>query len=191
MLKSMLRLLPFLLIALLVAPGCGAGKQGAAAALAAAEAEYAKIAADVKNLAPDQDSEISAAFTGAHEALAKGEVATVVQAAKDLSSRIKTLAESLPGLRAQLEADWKQLGAIVPGALAALDKKLDDFGQPPAGMPGREKFDAASVALDRMNIQWAEAQTLGASGRLAQAVALANQVKDEVVKVITDFQEAS
>ena len=79
----------------------------------------------------------------------------------------------------------------MPGALAALDKKLDDFGQPPAGMPGRDKFDAATVALDRMRIQWAEAQTLGASGKLAQGVALATQVKDEAVKVITDFQEGS
>lgn len=191
MLKAMLRLLPFLLIAMLVAPGCGGAKKGAATALAAAEAEYAKIVEDVKNLAPDQNTEISAAFTSAHEALAKGEIATVVQAAKDLSSRIKTLAESLPGLRTQLEGDWKQLGSIVPGALAALDKKLDDFGQPPAGMPGRDKFDAATAALDRMRIQWAEAQTLGASGKLAQAVALATQVKDEAVKVITDFQEGS
>lgn len=191
MLKSMLRLLPFLLIAMLAAPGCGGARKGAATALAAAEAEYARIVEDVKNLAPDQDTEISAAFTSAHEALAKGEIATVVQAAKDLSSRIKTLAESLPGLRTQLEGDWKQLGSIVPGALAALDKKLDDFGQPPAGMPGRDKFDAATAALDRMRIQWAEAQTLGASGKLAQAVALATQVKDEAVKVITDFQEGS
>ncbi len=191
MLKSMLRLLPFLLIAMLAAPGCGGARKGAATALAAAEAEYARIVEDVKNLAPDQNTEISAAFTSAHEALAKGEIATVVQAAKDLSSRIKTLAESLPGLRTQLEGDWKQLGSIVPGALAALDKKLDDFGQPPAGMPGRDKFDAATAALDRMRIQWAEAQTLGASGKLAQGVALATQVKDEAVKVITDFQEGS
>ncbi len=189
--RSVLRWLPFLLIAMLLAPGCGAGKKGAATALAAAEGEYAKIAEDVKNLAPDQDTEISTAFTSAHEALAKGEVATVVQAAKDLSARIKTLAESLPGLRAQLEGDWKQLGTIVPSALAALDKKLDDFGQPPAGMPGRDKYAAASAALDRMNTQWAEAQTLGASGKLAAAVALANQVKDEAVKVITEFQEGS
>lgn len=191
MLKAMLCLLPFLLIAMLAAPGCGGARKGAATALAAAEAEYARIVEDVKNLAPDQNTEISAAFTSAHEALAKGEIATVVQAAKDLSSRIKTLAESLPGLRTQLEGDWKQLGSIVPGALAALDKKLDDFGQPPAGMPGRDKFDAATAALDRMRIQWAEAQTLGASGKLAQAVALATQVKDEAVKVITDFQEGS
>ena len=105
MLKSMLRLLPFLLIAMLAAPGCGGARKGAATALAAAEAEYARIVEDVKNLAPDQDTEISAAFTSAHEALAKGEIATVVQAAKDLSSRIKTLAESLPNLRAQLKDD--------------------------------------------------------------------------------------
>ena len=191
MLKSALRWLPFLLIAMLAVPGCGGAKKGAATALAAAEGEYARIVEAVKNLAPDQDTEITNAFTAAHEALAKGEFATAAQAAKDLMSRIKTLGESLPGLRTQLEGDWKQLSTIVPGALAALDKRLEDYGQPPAGMPGREKFDAASAALDRMNTQWGEAQTLGASGKLAQAVALANQVKDEAVKVITDFQEGS
>ena len=191
MLKSMLRWLPIVLCAVLVLPGCGGGKKGAATALAAAEAEYAKIAEAVKNLAPDQDTEITAAFTAAHEALAKGEIATAAQAAKDLMSRIKTLGESLPGLRAQLEADWKQLGTIVPGALNALDKKLDDYGQPPAGMPGREKFDAASAALDRLSGQWDEAKKLGDAGKLAAAVQLGNAVKDEAVKVITSFQEGS
>lgn len=191
MFKSMLRLLPFLLLAMLVAPGCGGGKKGAETALAAAEAEYAKIAAEVKNLAPDQDTDISAAFTAAHEALAKGEVATATKSAAELSERIKTLAESLPELRARLEGDWKQMGTVVPNALAALNKKLEDFGQPPAGMPGREKYDAAKTALARMMSQWEEAKTLGTGGKLAQAVSLATQVKDEAVKVITEFQAGS
>ena len=192
MLKSMLRWLPIVLCAVLVLPGCGGAKKKAAeSALAAAEGEYAKIAEAVKNLAPDQDTEITAAFTAAHEALAKGEIATVMQSAKDLTERIKTLAESLPGLRAQLEADWKQLGTVVPGALKALDKKLEDYGQPPAGMPGREKFDAATAALDRLSSQWDEAKKLGDAGKLAAAVQLGNAVKDEAVKVITSFQEGS
>lgn len=191
MLKSMLRWLPIVLCAVLVLPGCGGAKKGAATSLAAAEAEYAKIAEAVKNLAPDQDTEITAAFTAAHEVLAKGEIATAAQAAKDLMSRIKTLGESLPGLRAQLEADWQQLGTIVPGALSALDKKLDDYGQPPPGMPGREKYDAATAALDRLSSQWDEAKKLGEAGKLAAAVQLGNAVKDEAVKVITSFQEGS
>lgn len=191
MFKSALRWLPFLLIAMLAVPGCGGAKKGAATALAAAEGEYAKIVEAVKNLAPDQDTEITDAFTAAHEALAKGEYATVVQAAKTLTERIKTLGESLPGLRAQLEGDWKQLGTIVPGALAALDKKLEDYGQPPAGMPGREKYDAATAALDRLTGQWDEAKKLGDAGKLAAAVQLGNAVKDEAVKVITSFQEGS
>ncbi len=188
--KGLLRWLP-LLMALLMVPACGGSKQAAVKALAAAETAYAGIAEEANNLAPDQAKDIETELAAAREDLAKGDTKAVLAAAADVQSKVKTLAEALPGLKTKLEADWKVLADTVPGALAALDKKLDDFGQPPAGMPGRDKFDAAVTQLDQLNTQWNEARTLATSGKLAQAIALGEQVKYEAVKVLTEFQVGS
>ena len=188
--KGLLRWLP-LLMALLMVPACGGNKKAAEKALAAAEAAYAVISEQANNLAPDQAKDIEAELAAAREDLAKGDAKSVLAAAQDVQSKVKTLAEALPGLQTKLEADWKVLADVVPGALAALDKKLEDFGQPPAGMPGRDKFDSAAIKLEQLNTQWGEARSLGGSGKLAQAIALGEQVKYEAVKALTEFQVGS
>lgn len=189
--KFTLRPLQVVLIAVLVAFGCGANRNSAEAALAAAETQYARIAEDVKNLAPDQDADLDAALTSVHETVAKGEFAAAVKLAKETSARIKLLRDALPELRAKLEGDWKQLSTTVPGALTALDRKLANSGRPPAGMPERAKYDASKEALGRLRLQWDEARSLVVSGKMAQAVASGNQVQDELVRAITELQEGS
>lgn len=189
------RLLPLLLIALVVAPGCGMlkgnAKKAAATALGTAEQAYAAIAAEANNVAPDQAREIESGIATAHQALDSGDFDGVLKDAKALNDSIKSLAEALPGLKSTLESSWKSLSESVPGALAAADKKLEDFGQPPAGMPGREKYDALSARLKKLQEQWDEARSLAVSGKLAQAVSIGEQVKYDAVKLVTEFQQGS
>jgi hypothetical protein len=188
--KGLLRWLP-LVLAVLVVPACGGPKKAAEQAVAAAEAAYGQIGAQADNLAPDQAKEIETGLAGARASLEKGDFKAALEAAQQLRARIQTLSEGMPALLTKLQDDWKALTTSVPGALTALDRKLKGFGRPPAGMPGRDSFDAAVAELGQLNQQWDAARALAANGRLAQAVTTGEQVKDDAVRTLAGFQTGS
>lgn len=184
------RWLPLLLAVLLV-PACATQKRAAEQAIQATEHAYAQIALDARNIAPDQAQAIEAGLAAAKETLGKGDAQTALTAAKDIGERVKTLAEQMPDLRAKLQDQWKDLTTSVPGAIAALQKKLNDFGRPPQGMSGRSQFDAATAALPTLQQQWDAARALFDGGKLAQAVSGAEQVKADAVKLVAGMQTGS
>ena len=188
--KGLLRWLP-LLLAVLMVPACGGPKQAAEKAVAAAEAAYGQIGVQANNLAPDQAKEIEAGLAEARANLTKGDSKAALAQAQELQSRIQTLAEAMPALLTRLQDDWKSLTTTVPGALSAVDRKLKDFGRPPAGMPGRAQFDAASGKLTQLTAQWEEARGLSANGKLGEAVSRAERVKEDAVKALAEFQTGS
>ena len=180
-----------LLFAVLLVPACASPKKAAEQAIQETERAYAQIALQARNVAPDQAQAIEAGLAAARETLAKGDAQTALTAAKDLGERIKTLSQQLPDLQAKLQDEWKDLTTSVPGAIAALQKKLNDFGRPPQGMSGRPQFDAATAAVPSLQQQWDAARALFESGKLAQAVTDAEQVKADAVKLVTGMQAGS
>lgn len=180
-----------LLIAVLLVPACAGPKRAAEQAIKDAQNAYAQIALQARNVAPDQAQAIEAGITAAQETLAKGDANTALTAAKDLAERIKTLSQQLPDLQAKLQDEWKDLSTSVPGSIAALQKKLKDFGRPPAGMTGRAQFDAANAAVPTLQQQWDAARASFESGKIAQAVSDAEQVKADAVKLIAGMQTGS
>lgn len=188
--KRLLRWSPMLLL-LLMLPGCGGNKGAAEQALASADAAYGKISEQAQGLAPDQAQSIEAALVAAHETLAKGDGKAALAATQALESRIRALADELPALQTKLQSDWSALVSAVPGALAAAQKKLEDFGRPPEGMPGVAELDAASKQLAQLRLQWADAQSLAEGGKLAQAAAMGEQVRYDAVRLVTEFRGGS
>ena len=173
-----------LLVALV--SSCGGGKAEATRALAAAEAAYAIVSSEAASVAPERASEVESALSAARAALARGDHRAALAAAQELEGRVAELAAALPGLREQLESQWKELGTSVPGAISALENKLAAFGQPPAGMPGRTQFDAATAGLNDARTRWTEAQSLSTTS-LAKAVAMADEVRLDAVRQLTEF----
>jgi len=182
---------PLVVSALLLVPACGPSRGAAQSALSAAESAYAKIAEQATNLSPDEAHAIEASLAAARASLARGEYKSVVTAAAELEARIKLLADGLPALAAKLQADWQSLAESVPGSLATVQRKLDAFGQPPSGAPGRAAYDSAAARIAVANQQWDEARTLAAGGKLAQAIALGEQVRAGMVAVLDLLQVGS
>ena len=182
---KLIRWLPMLLVLALV-PACALDKPASEKALAAAEAAYAKISVEAQSVAPEAAAEVEAALASLRALFASADYADVTKAAPGIMEKIDTLAQSLPAQRAKLEADWKVLTEAVPGALAALDRKLEAFGQPPAGMPERVQFDAAMAQLQDARTRWAEAESLSSTS-LSKAVAQGDQVRLDAVRVLTEF----
>lgn len=185
MMPRCMRWLVMLLVVALV-PGCAMDKPAAEKALAAAEAAYEKISAEAASVAPEAAAEVEAALANARALFASSDFAEVAKLGPDLMERIESLALSLPQERARLDADWRVLLTSVPGAIAALEQKLEDFGQPPAGMPERAQYDTAMARLNDVRARWAEAESLALSS-LAKAVALADQARLDAVKALTEF----
>jgi hypothetical protein len=180
-----------LLVAVLLVPACATQKKVAEQAIKDAEQAYAQIALQARNVAPDQAQAIEAGLAAAKETLAKGDAQTALTAAKDIAERIKTLAQQLPDLQAKLQDEWKDLTTSVPGAIAALQKRLNDFGRPPTGMSGRAQFDTATAAVPTLQQRWDAARALFEGGKLAQGVTDAEQVKADAVKLVTGMQTGS
>lgn len=180
-----------LLVAVLLIPACGGPKKAAEQAINEAELAYGQIAEQARNVAPDQAEAIEAGLAAAKASLAKGDAKGAQAAAHDQGEKIKTLTEQLPGLQAKLQDDWNTLNTTVPGALAALRQKLDDFGRPPANMPGRAQFDSTTAQLSPLSQKWDEARSLFVSGKLVQAVAMAQEVQNDAVKLVAGMQAGS
>ena len=186
---------PFLkyavVLSLVLAVGCGTSRNAAESALSAAEKAYAGIRDQATNVAPDEAHGIESGLAAARASFGRNEYREAAEAAGLLQTRIKTLSDSLPSLTSRLEADWKSLADTVPGTLKTVQRKIDDFGKPPAGAPGRAQYDGAVAQLAQSKQQWAQADSLAAQGRLAQAVSLGEQVRTGMVSVLNVLQVGS
>lgn len=178
-------------LSLVLAAACGTSRQSAESALSGAEKAYAGISAQATNVAPDEAHGIESALAAARASLGRSEFREAAEAAGLIRTRIQTLSDSLPALTAQLQASWKTLAGTVPGTLKTVQKKIEDFGQPPAGAPGRAQYDGAVAQLAQSKQQWAQADSLAAQGKLARAVALGEQVRTGMVSVLNVLQVGS
>jgi hypothetical protein len=180
-----------LLLAITLVPGCAFLNQRAATrAIADAEQAWAKIAQQAHNVVPDQAKAIEDGIAAAKSKFATDPAAALAEA-KVANEKIRALAEELPGLQAKLEDQWKDLSTTVPNALAALKKKLDDVGEPPAAMPERKQFDTIKATCAPLATRWEEARSLSASGKLADACAKGEDVKATAVQLIAELQTGS
>jgi len=180
-----------LALSLVLVSSCGTSRNAADSALSAAEKAYAGIRDQATNVAPDEAHGIESALAAARASFGRSEYKEAAEAAGLLETRIKTLADSLPSLTSKLEADWKTLADTVPGTLKTVQKKIDDFGKPPTGAPGRTQYDGAVAQLAQSKQQWAQADSLAAQGKLAQAVSLGEQVRTGVVSILNVLQVGS
>ena len=177
-----------LLWMLALASGCGVQKPAAEQALLAAETAYAEISAEAQSVAPDGAAEVEQALTSARALFADGKFGDITQAAPELMTRIESLGRTLPEERARLEGEWQELAKAVSGSIATLERRLVDFGEPPAGMPERVRYDAARAKLEDVRKRWAEAEALSKTG-LAKAVAQADQLRYDAANALTEFQQ--
>jgi len=166
---------------------CGGGKGAAEKAIAEAEAAYAKIAVEARHVAPDEATHVEGEIASAKARLADRDYDGVVGAAPGIRASIAALEESLPGKRAALQAQWDELTRTVPNALGSLARKLQGFGRPPAGSPDRVEFDRANARLEDLRQRWTDAQESAKQDDLAKAVAAADEIRLEAVKVFTEF----
>jgi hypothetical protein len=160
---------------------CGTRISAATNAIAGADRAYSSIHAEAMMVAPEQAAEIQSGLADARALLEKGNARVALAKAEELEDKVESLGASLTARRTNLEARWQEASAVLPGALAALDASLDQ--RLARGIP-RKQFEVASVEFIESMILWKEAQNAARDGRLAQAVAKAEEARQRVANAI-------
>jgi len=168
------------LMTVLLLPACGTQKKAAETSIAAAQTVYDQIKDQAMKLAPDEAKVIEDAIAAARADVKKGDFEAAIEGTKDLPTKAKELNDGLPAKAAELKTAWASLNAVLPGAVATLNKKM--------GAMNKARFAAAKADLADLNTMWAEAQTAMQGGRLAEAVTKAGEVKAGVVQLMTEMK---
>lgn len=173
----------------LMLPACSSQKKAAEAAMAQTVQAWNAIKEQAANIVPDEAKAIEDGIAAATAQLQGGDDKGALQAATSLGERVKELAASLPEKAAQAQSAWAELAGSIPGSLATLDKKLAGLKAPAPGTPMAEQSPV--VILAGLKTNWTDAQAAAQAGRLAEAIAKANDVRAGAVKLLTDLQAGS
>lgn len=172
------------LMTVLLLPACGTQKKAAETSIAAAQTVYDQIKDQAMKLAPDEAKVIEDAIAAARADVKKGDFEAAIEGTKDLPTKAKELNDGLPAKAAELKTAWASLNAVLPGAVATLNKKMGAMTRPPSGMD-KARFAAAKTTWADTKTKWGEATTAAQNGRWAEAVTKAVGVKASMVQVMT------
>jgi hypothetical protein len=163
------------LTVVLLLPACGTQKKAAETAISGAETAYNGIKDQAMSVAPDSAKIIEDAIAAAKADVEKGDFKAALEASKDLPAQVQALGAGLAAKQAELQTAWEALNTDLPGAVAALDKKLGAMKRP---LPGMDKagLEAAKTSLADLKTKWGEAQTAMQGGQWAAAVAKGDEV---------------
>ena len=183
----------YLVLMLVVALGlcftaCGAGKKSAATtAITAAENAYNAVKAELTQFVPDEAKVVEDAITGAKESLNNKKFDEAIEATKTLPDKIKELTALAAAKKDELTKGWTELNEGLPTLLETVKSRLDVLSSSrrlPANMD-KAKLESAKSTYDAAAQMWNEAQTAFTGGKLPEAMAKAQTVKDKILEVMT------
>jgi len=166
---------------------CGdGGKAAADAAIKAVETAFAEIQADALQYVPDQAKGVQDAIAAVKDLFTKGEFTKALEETKGLTAKIAELKDAAAAKKAELTKSWDTLNTGMPDVLKSIQAKIDELSKAkklPANMT-KDSFAAAKTAFDAVNQAWAQAGDVFKSGKLVDAVAMAQKVKTQVGDVL-------
>jgi peptidoglycan hydrolase CwlO-like protein len=181
-------LLSVLMVAVagLILTGCSKVKGQAEAALKAAEKVISEAKPEAEKIAPDQIKALEAALSGAKEKFGKGDYKAALSDAQAIPGKVKEMLESLKAKKDELTKTWTDLDQGLPKMMESIKSRVGILSQSkklPANLT-KEKFEEAKSGLDNALKEWETAQESFKGGKLAEAVAKGNTVKEKAVQVL-------
>jgi hypothetical protein len=177
-----------LLVALaLTMVSCASEKGAATAAIQAAETAWTAAKDNIMRVLPTDATAIEDAIAAAKASLEQGDAKAALAAVKDIPAKIQELTASLGAKETELKASWESLSAGLPGAVEAVQKRVDVLSKArslPAGLD-KEALEQLKAEVANAKTTWSQAQTAQQAGNIGEAVAKALDVKGLLVKVLT------
>jgi len=181
------------LFALALVAGCSNLKEPATQAVSAAEASLASIRDTAAEYAPDALKSVESQVAALKDNLAKEDYKAVMASAPNVSAAISSLNDTAMAKKAEVQAavakatqQWNSLAGDLPKMLEAIGSRVDILSKSKRLPKNIDKaaFEAAKTSLDTMKAGWAEASSAFSSGKVAEAVAKAQSIKDQGTEVM-------
>ena len=166
-----------------LAIACNSGKAPAEAALKLAEESVESARAEAENLVPDDFRSLSDDLAAAKDAYAKKDYKGALAAAQSIQQKANDVTAKAKAKKDELAASWNSLAADVPGAVEAVQSRVDVLSKSkrlPKGLDAA-KLDSAKNDLAAATSTWAEAQASKAAGKWNEAIEQAKQAKDRAM----------
>ena len=165
---------------------CADEKGPAELAMKAAEQAVNTVKAEAVKFVPDQAAALESALASAKDKLAKGEYKAALTEAQSLAGKAKDVLAAAKAKKDELTKQWTELSQGLPQMVEAIQNKVDVLAQAkklPADMTA-EKLAEAKTGLEAVKADWAKAQESFKSGNIADAISVANTVKEKAVKAM-------
>ena len=170
----------------LILTGCSKVKGQAEAALKVAEKAIAEAKPEAEKIVPDQIKGLEATLNGAKDKFGKGDYKAALSDAQAIPGKVKELVASLIAKKDELTKTWTNLDQGIPKMMEAIKSRVGILSQSkklPANLT-KEKFEEAKSGLDNALKDWETAKESLKGGKLAEAVAKGNTVKEKAVQVL-------
>ena len=124
-------------LALLLAACGGAQKEATEAAINAAQTAINVLQSEAARSVPDQLTAANSAIQSAKDALAKGDYAGALRAARDAANKAKEMATAVAAKRQEWTEAWNSFNESMPTSMDVVKAKIDAYShgaRMPVGM---------------------------------------------------------
>ncbi|MBP1712796.1 MAG: putative peptidoglycan binding protein [Deltaproteobacteria bacterium] len=166
--------------------GCASDKGPAEQAVKAAEEAINSTKAEAAKYVPDQVKSLESALAAVKDKFAKGEYKAAISEAQALAGKAKGVVDAAKAKKEELTKTWTNLNEGLPKMVEAIQSRVDILSQSkklPANLTA-EKFAEAKTGLAAAKEEWAKALENFKAGNYADAVSVANSVKEKAVKAM-------
>jgi DNA repair exonuclease SbcCD ATPase subunit len=166
--------------------GCASDKGPAEQAVKAAEDAINATKAEAAKYVPDQVKSLESALAAVKDKFSKGEYKAAISEAQGLAGKAKGVADAAKAKKEELTKTWTNLSEGLPKMVEAIQSRVDILSQSkklPANLTA-EKFSEAKSGLAAAKEEWAKALESFKAGNYADAISVANSVKEKAVKTM-------
>ena len=165
---------------------CASDKGPAEQAIKAAEEAINSSKAEAVKYMPDEVKSLESALAALKDKFAKKEYKAAISEAQSLAGKAKGLVDAAKAKKEELTKTWTDLNQGLPKMVEAIQSRVDILSKSkklPANLTA-EKFAEAKSGLAAAKEEWGKALESFKTGSLADAVSVANSVKEKAVKAM-------
>jgi len=184
--RNLISLAIILLASTVMLSACASDKGPAEVAIKAAEEAVNAVKGEAAKYVPDQVKSLEGALAAVKDKFAKEDYKAAIPEATALTAKAKEVAEAAKAKKEELTKSWTDLSGGVPKMVEAVQSRVDMLSKSkklPANLTA-EKFAEAKSALAAAKEEWAKAGESFKTGNAAEAVSMANAVKEKAAKAM-------
>ena len=165
---------------------CASDKGPAEQAIKLAEEAVNSTKAEAAKYVPDQLKSLESALSAVKEKFGKGDYKAAITEAQALAGKAKGVMDAAKAKKEELTKTWTNLSEGLPKMVEAIQSRVDILSQSkklPANLTA-EKFAEAKSGLAAAKEEWAKALESFKAGNFADAISVANSVKEKAAKTM-------